>query len=152
MPRWARSSRIAISAALPTSDKALQGRGHLRIALAAECPGLGQSSTSGKVATNGGSLGPAPAYNSNGLWLIDVAELADEAQALVGEGDFKGLKLRLGRERLADDLAAIDAVRSAVGSETRPFKLVDGSIVIPGRLGAGIDWNEDAVKRYRYDP
>jgi mandelate racemase len=33
------------------------------------------------------------------------------------EGGFNGLKLRLGRERLADDLAAIEAVREAVGSE-----------------------------------
>ena len=27
----------------------------------------------------GGSLGPVPAYNSNGLWLTDVGTLADEA-------------------------------------------------------------------------
>jgi mandelate racemase len=63
----------------------------------------------------GGSLAPVPAYNSNGLWLIDVAALADEAAALVGEGGFTGLKLRLGRERLEDDLAAIEAVRSGAG-------------------------------------
>ncbi len=31
---------------------------------------------------------------------------------LVAEGGFKGLKLRLGRERLADDIAAIKAVRA----------------------------------------
>ena len=67
----------------------------------------------------GGSLGDVPAYNSNGLWLTDVASLAAEAQALVAEGGFKGLKLRLGRERLADDLAAIAAVRSAVGDDIK---------------------------------
>jgi mandelate racemase len=33
------------------------------------------------------------------------------------EGGFKGLKLRLGRERIADDLATIEAVREAVGSD-----------------------------------
>ena len=33
------------------------------------------------------------------------------------EGDFQGLKLRLGRARLADDLATIEAVREAVGTE-----------------------------------
>jgi mandelate racemase len=53
------------------------------------------------------------------LWLIDPAKLADEAAALVGEGGFSGLKLRLGRERLADDLAAIEAVRSAAGTEIK---------------------------------
>ena len=67
----------------------------------------------------GGTLGAVPAYNSNGLWLADVATLADEASELVAEGGFKGLKLRLGRERLADDLAAIDAVRGAAGADIK---------------------------------
>jgi mandelate racemase len=66
----------------------------------------------------GGDTGPVPAYNSNGLWLSDVGALADEAAELVGEGGFTALKLRLGRERLADDLRAIDAVRKSAGSET----------------------------------
>lgn len=67
----------------------------------------------------GGSLGAVPAYNSNGLWLTEVAKLGDEAAALVSEGGFAGLKLRLGRERLADDLAAIAAVRRAAGEEVK---------------------------------
>jgi mandelate racemase len=67
----------------------------------------------------GGSLGTVPAYNSNGLWLADVATLADEAGELVAEGGFKGLKLRLGREKLADDLAAIAAVRAAAGEDIK---------------------------------
>ena len=67
----------------------------------------------------GGSLGAVPAYNSNGLWLADVAPLADEAGELVAEGGFRGLKLRLGREKLADDLAAIDVVRGAVGADIK---------------------------------
>jgi L-alanine-DL-glutamate epimerase-like enolase superfamily enzyme len=45
------------------------------------------------------------------------AELAEEAAELRDEGGFQGLKLRLGRERLAEDIAAIDAVRKAVGSK-----------------------------------
>jgi mandelate racemase len=65
----------------------------------------------------GGSVGAVPAYNSNGLWLRAPAEVAAEAIALRDEGGFKGLKLRLGRDRLADDLATIAAVRDAVGSE-----------------------------------
>src|SRR5205085_6122999 len=65
----------------------------------------------------GGSIGPVPAYNSNGLWLRSPAEVANEAMELREEGGFQGLKLRLGRERLADDLAAVEAVREAVGSE-----------------------------------
>lgn len=67
----------------------------------------------------GGTIGPVPAYNSNGLWLTSIAELGDEAAALVDEGDFTALKLRLGREKLTDDLAAIVAVRDAVGAEVK---------------------------------
>ena len=63
----------------------------------------------------GGTTGRVPAYNSNGLWLTDVGTLAREAEELVAEGGFDGLKLRLGRDRLADDLAAIAAVRNGAG-------------------------------------
>jgi mandelate racemase len=64
----------------------------------------------------GGGVGDVPAYNSNGLWLqADADALAREAMALVAEGEFQGLKLRLGRERLENDLAVIRAVREAVG-------------------------------------
>jgi mandelate racemase len=63
----------------------------------------------------GGTVGPVPAYNSNGLWLVDISALPKEAEELVTEGGFKGLKLRLGREHLGDDLAAIREVRKAAG-------------------------------------
>jgi mandelate racemase len=67
----------------------------------------------------GGSAGDVPAYNSNGLWLAPVDTLGREAAELVAEGGFKGLKLRLGRERLADDRRAIAAVREAVGADVK---------------------------------
>ena len=63
----------------------------------------------------GGSLAPVPAYNSNGLWLTPLDTLAREAEELVAEGGFSGLKLRLGRERIEDDIAAIRLVREVVG-------------------------------------
>jgi mandelate racemase len=65
----------------------------------------------------GGSAGPVRAYNSNGLWLKDPAALAAEAPELRDEGGFAGLKLRMGRERLRDDIAALEAVRKAVGED-----------------------------------
>jgi mandelate racemase len=67
----------------------------------------------------GGTAEPVPAYNSNGLWLTDVGTLAREASELVAEGSFTGLKLRLGRERLDDDLRAIQVIREAVGSDVK---------------------------------
>jgi mandelate racemase len=65
----------------------------------------------------GGSMGAVKAYNSNGLWLGEPAATAAEAAELRDEGGFTGLKLRLGRERVADDLATIAAVRHAVGDD-----------------------------------
>jgi len=67
----------------------------------------------------GGTLGPVPAYNSNGLWLTPLEKLAAEAAELVAEGGFTGVKLRLGREKLADDLAAIAAVREGAGGAVK---------------------------------
>ena len=65
----------------------------------------------------GGSIGPVKSYNSNGLWLRKPEEVAAEAIELRDEGGFTGLKLRLGRERIRDDLTTIKAVRDAVGED-----------------------------------
>jgi len=65
----------------------------------------------------GGSVGPVNAYNSNGLWLKEPDAVAAEAIELRDEGGFTGLKLRLGRESVRDDLATIEAVRNAVGKD-----------------------------------
>lgn len=67
----------------------------------------------------GGSVAPVKAYNSNGLWLKSPSEVAEEAVHLRDEGDFSGLKLRLGRDTIADDLTTIEAVRDAVGDNIR---------------------------------
>lgn len=83
----------------------------------------------------GGSLAPVPAYNSNGLWLTDVNTLGREAVELVAEGGFKALKARLGRERNADDIAAIGAIRKAVGEDVR--LMVDFNQALP--LGDAIE-------------
>jgi mandelate racemase len=65
----------------------------------------------------GGSVGPVRAYNSNGLWLKAPEAVAAEAVELREEGGFTGLKLRLGRARLTDDLVTVAAVRKSVGDE-----------------------------------
>jgi mandelate racemase len=65
----------------------------------------------------GGTVGPVKSYNSNGLWLKSPEAVATEAIELRDEGGFTGLKLRLGRERISDDLATLDAVRKAVGDD-----------------------------------
>lgn len=65
----------------------------------------------------GGSVGPVKSYNSNGLWLQQPEAVAAEALELRDEGGFAGLKLRLGREQVAADLATLDAVRAVVGDD-----------------------------------
>lgn len=65
----------------------------------------------------GGTVGPVKAYNSNGLWLQPPQLLASDAVALRDEGGFGALKIRLGRDRPDDDIAAIEAVRRAVGED-----------------------------------
>jgi len=67
----------------------------------------------------GGSLAPVPAYNSGGLWLTPLEGLAKEAEALAAEGGFRAVKLRLGRERLEDDIRAIAIVRDALGADVK---------------------------------
>ncbi|MFQ5936341.1 MAG: enolase C-terminal domain-like protein [Acidiferrobacterales bacterium] len=54
------------------------------------------------------------AYNSNGLGLITPEAAASEAQALIAEGDFDAVKIRLGRPTLEEDLAAVRAVRNTI--------------------------------------
>src|SRR5215831_3384013 len=65
----------------------------------------------------GGTLAPVPAYNSNGLGLIPPERVAEEALELLDEGGFTALKVRVGRDRAADDVAAVRRVRAAVGDE-----------------------------------
>lgn len=69
------------------------------------------------VALLGGTIEPVRAYNSNGLGLISPEEVAEEALELLEEGGFGALKVRVGRDSLADDVEAIRRVREAVGDE-----------------------------------
>ena len=55
----------------------------------------------------GGSRAPVAAYNSNGLWLTDPELIGDEAQELIEEGDFRALKLRMGRETISEDVLSL---------------------------------------------
>jgi mandelate racemase len=69
------------------------------------------------VSLLGGHPGPIRAYNTNGLWLSPLEDLAGEAKALVADGGFKALKMRLGRPTLKEDIEAIRIIRDAVGDD-----------------------------------
>ena len=64
----------------------------------------------------GATMRPTPAYNSNGLGLVEPQAAADEALELVAEG-FGAIKMRLGRLSADDDLAAVRAVRAAIPAD-----------------------------------
>lgn len=64
----------------------------------------------------GGERRRIPAYNSCGLGLMPSDALADEAERLLA-GGFRAIKLRLGYPTLAQDLAAIAAVRRRIPAE-----------------------------------
>jgi mandelate racemase len=64
----------------------------------------------------GGTLRPIPAYNSKGLGLLPVKDLAREATELVDEG-FRAVKLRVGRPTAKEDLEALRAVKQAIAPE-----------------------------------
>ena len=89
----------------------------------------------------GGTVGPVRAYNSNGLWLKPPAAVAEEAIELREEGGFGGLKLRLGRPHVRDDLATLDAVRKTVGEDMQ--LMVD--------FNQGLDFAEALDRCHRID-
>lgn len=100
----------------------------------------------------GGSVGPVRAYNSNGLWLRAPEAVAEEALELREEGGFRGLKLRLGRDDPKEDLAAIAAVRKAVGDDMRLMVDYNQGLDFADALrrchmidGLGLEWIEEPL-------
>jgi mandelate racemase len=100
----------------------------------------------------GGSVGPVRSYNSNGLWLRQPEAVAEEALELRDDGGFTGLKLRLGRERVTDDLATLDAVRRAVGDELHLMVDFNQGLNLAEALGRchaiddhGLAWIEEPI-------
>jgi mandelate racemase len=97
-----------------------------------------------------------PAYNSCGLGLMAVDKVADEAEKLLAMG-FHAIKLRLGYPTLAEDLAAIRAVKGRVSPDT--VVMVDynqalslAEALIRGRAldQEGLYWLEEPIRHDDY--
>jgi mandelate racemase len=106
----------------------------------------------------GGSVGPVSAYNSNGLWLKEPDAVAAEAIELRDEGGFTGLKLRLGRDRVRDDLATIEAVRNTVGDDMHLMVDFNQGLDLGEALqrchsidDLGLDWIEEPLVYDNFD-
>jgi mandelate racemase len=104
----------------------------------------------------GSSPRPLRAYNSNGLGLMPPGALQDEAEALLA-GGFGALKLRLGYPTLAEDVAAVRAVRASIPDHVA--LMVDfnqglrfDEAMRRGRAldGEGIYWTEEMIRHDDY--
>jgi len=114
---------------------------------------LGQALGQPLVRLLGAVPRPIPAYNSNGLGILDIKDLIVEAGELVDEG-FSAVKLRLGRSTAAEDLQALRAVKKQIGP--RVTLMVDFNQALSvaealkrGRLidaEGGVDWIEEPIR------
>jgi mandelate racemase len=120
----------------------------------------------------GGSIRPVRAYNSNGLSLKRPGSgsrdpgsdrgtrfdaLADEAEELLEEGGFSAVKLRLGYAAVADDLAALKAVRKRVPDGTVVMADYNQALTVAEALQRGraldqegLAWIEEPIRHDDY--
>ena len=63
----------------------------------------------------GSDLKPVKAYNSRGLWLIPLNEIEKETNDLLENGSFNAVKVRIGRNKLKDDIYVIEKIRKIGG-------------------------------------
>ncbi len=110
------------------------------------------------AAVLGGTPAPVPAYNSCGLWIQEPEALADEAEALLAEGGFRALKVRVGRDDFAGDLAAVRAVKTRVGDDVTLFCDFNQSLSLHEALlrcraldDEGLAWIEEPIRHDRYE-
>jgi mandelate racemase len=97
-----------------------------------------------------------PAYNSCGLGLMAPQKLADEAERLLA-GGFTAMKLRLGYATLADDIAALNAVRRRVPAGTLIMVDYNQALTVAEALGRGraldaegVYWLEEPIRHDDY--
>jgi mandelate racemase len=100
----------------------------------------------------GGEPRPVRAYAS--LRTMEPAAAAAEAEEALGAG-FTAVKLKVGRAGLDEDLAAIRAVRGAVGEGTRIMVDYNQSLSVPEAIerarvldGEGLEWIEEPTRAH----
>lgn len=101
---------------------------------------------------------PLMAYDSRGLGLMDPDRLAEEARTLLESG-LRAVKLRLGYPSLAQDLAALGAVRRSVLHDDVEIMvdynqaLTSAEAILRGRAleKEGIYWLEEPIAHEDYE-
>jgi len=99
---------------------------------------------------------PIPAYNSCGLGLMSTAAVADEAEKLLA-GGFRAMKLRLGYATLAEDIAAVRAVRKRLPDDILIMTDYNQALSVDEALargraldGEGVCWMEEPIRHDDY--
>jgi mandelate racemase len=114
---------------------------------------LAQGANLPLVTMLGGKPKPIRAYNSKGLGIMPVAKLGKEAKALLKEG-FSAVKLRLGRPDPKEDVAALRAVKKAIGDDVTLMcdynqALSVNDAILRGRMldaEGGLHWIEEPTR------
>ncbi|MGB1884457.1 MAG: enolase C-terminal domain-like protein [Gammaproteobacteria bacterium] len=101
----------------------------------------------------GSAVDAVTAYNSCGLWHELPDALGAQASALLDQGGFSALKIRLGRANPADDVAAVRAVKAAMPGNTLLMSdynqaLTTENAIARGRVldEEGLYWIEEPVR------
>ena len=104
----------------------------------------------------GGKPGRIRAYNSNGLGLMPVDALVREAVELLEQG-FRAVKLRLGYASLAEDVAAVRAVKGAIGGKVDLMVDYNQALGVEEALARGralddegVYWMEEPIRHDDY--
>ena len=101
----------------------------------------------------GGTPRPVPAYNSKGLGLMPLKDLAQEARELVEEG-FRAVKLRAGRPTAREDREALRLVKQAIGPDVTLMVDFNQALSVAEALArgriideeGGVAWIEEPVR------
>ena len=108
------------------------------------------------VSLLGGAPRPMRAYNSNGLGLMALDKLAREADELL-DGGFKAVKLRLGYETPAGDIAAVRAVRARLPDGVALMVDYNQALSVAAALergraldAEGVYWIEEPIRHDNY--
>lgn len=104
----------------------------------------------------GGTAHPIPAYNSNGLGIMDAARVRAEARELVDAG-FRAVKVRLGYADGHADAAVVRAVRNALADDVVLMSDYNQALSVPEAIarthaldGEGLSWIEEPTRADDY--
>jgi mandelate racemase len=113
---------------------------------------LGAATGQPLVSLLGGTPRPVRAYLGHGVGVIPVSEVPEAAATLAAEG-LPAIKIRLGRDAFADDLAAVRAARQSIPAHVMLMADFNQSLTVAEaiRRGRALDdeglcWIEEPVR------